>query len=61
MEYTQDRIFEIHYEDKLEEKYSIQSVIKRHKWVSLMVTLLIVLSLVDAVLMVQFLEVLKEL
>ncbi len=61
MEYTQDRIFEIHYKDKLEEKRSIRSVMQKHKWISLMVTLLIVLTVVDAVLMVQFYEVLKEL
>lgn len=61
MEYTQDRIFEIHYEDKLDERCSIRSVMKQHKWISLMVTLLIVLTVVDAVLMVQFFEVLKEL
>lgn len=60
MEYAKDMILELQYEDKLEEKKS-GSVITRHKWVSLMVALLILLTAIDIVLMVQFYEVLKEL
>jgi len=63
MEYTKDVIFELQYEDKPEKEGSTfkGSFVRRHKWVSLMVTLLVLLTIVDAVLMVQFYEVLKEL
>lgn len=61
MEYAKDMILELQYEDKPEEKKASGSVITRHKWVTLMVALLILLTAIDIVLMVQFYEVLKEL
>jgi len=61
MEYAKDMILELQYKDKPKEKKEKESLIARHKWISFMVALLILLTAVDVMLIVQFYEVLKEL
>ena len=63
MNYTNDVAWELPYEDKPElgKKQFLKGAMKRHKWISFMVVMLFILTIVDAVLMVQFYEVLKEL